>query len=409
MKEQFPVSEKVKKTYTEIKNNSKVKTAFDFLVPDQEKRLEEQIAIAQIPGFSYHEEKRANAMKEYFRQYDLTDITIDHFGNVFGVRKGSGSGPKILIDAHTDSVFPLYTELVPRIEGSKVYMPGITDDASGLAAMLSVLRALNHAEIDTVGDIYFAGIVEEEPGILGMPKFLSENTFDAVISLDCAGSDWFALGASSECDYEFRFRSQEERIYYDRYSPCLTAASRAAVKISEYKPLDKTMVLVGSICSDPNKGQGCTTSLTKLIVQVRSCTHAAEQPTEDAIKKIIEEACAEENARFDKERVTYEMFKDEPLTPAEQSPENPVCGAAYTVLSDLEGKEPRIVENGNSNSSAALRLGIQGITIGTGGIHGGIHSLQEFFDTTDMHRGPQSIMLIALMMSGIADFSEPLA
>ena len=36
------------------------------------------------------------------------------------------------------------------------------------------------------------------------------------------------------------------------------------------------------------------------------------------------------------------MFKNEPLTPAQQDPNNPICDAAYTVLSDLEGKEPRI-------------------------------------------------------------------
>ena len=67
------------------------------------------------------------------------------------------------------------------------------------------------------------------------------------------------------------------------------------------------------------------------------------------------------------------------------------------------------METGNSNSGAAIRAGIQAVTLGTGGEHGGIHSLQEFFDTTDMHKGPQSILLLALMMAGIDGFSAPLA
>ena len=409
MKEEFTVSEKVQKTYEQVKSNEKIKNAFDFLVSDQEKRLEEQIAIAKIPAFSYHEQERANAMKEYFRQYGLTDIRTDRFGNVYGVRKGTGNGPKILIDAHTDTVFPLYTKLEPRIEGNKVFMPGITDDASGLAAMLSVLRALDHADIRTVGDIYFAGIVEEEPGILGMPKFLSDKTFDAAISLDCAGANWVAVGCSGECNFEVRFRSEDERINYGKYSPCLTAASRAAIKVSDFKPPEKTIVLVDSIASDPNKGQGCTTSLTKLIIQVRACAKESIQLTENALRKIIEEACAEENARFSSERVTFEMFKDEFLTPAPQNPEVPICGAAYTVLKDINNEDPRVVETGNCNFGAAVRAGIPAIALGTGGSHGGIHSLQEYFETTDMHKGPQSIMLIALMMAGVENNFAPLA
>ena len=164
-----------------------------------------------------------------------------------------------------------------------------------------------------------------------------------------------------------------------------------------------------SIASDPNKGQGCTTSLTKLIIQVRACAKESIQSTEDSLRKIIEEACAEENARFGSERVTFEMFKDEFLTPAPQNPEIPICGAAYTVLKDINSEDPRVVETGNCNFGAAVRAGIPAIALGTGGSHGGIHSLQEYFETTDMHKGPQSIMLIALMMAGVKNNFAPLA
>ncbi len=409
MNETFPVSESVKKTYEAVKSNPSVKEAYEFLVPDQKERLEQQVTIAKIPGYSYHEEKRAALMADYFREYGLSDVHIDRFGNVSGTRKGSGNGPKILIDAHTDSVFPLYTVLEPKYEGSKVFMPGITYDASGLSAMLSVLRALNHCNISTVGDITFAGITLEEPGILGMPLYLSENKYDAVISLDCAGSDWFAVGATSETFFHIRFRSQDERINYGKYSQCLTAASRAAVKVSEITPPAKTMILADDIVSDPNRGQGCTAKLTTLTVQVRACSNEAMAPVEGILRKIAEDACAVENARFGTERVTFEIIKDEPLSPASQDWNNAICGSAYTILTDLNGKAPRIVETGNSNSGAALRIGIPAVTLGTGGEHGGIHSLGEFFDSTDMHKGPQSILTLALMMAGIDGFTAPLA
>ena len=409
MKETIPVSDKIKNAFQTLRTEKRVQEALDFIVPDQKKRLDEQIEIAKIPGFSYHEEKRAARMREFFAQYGLTDITTDRFGNVYGIRRGTGNGPRILIDAHTDSVFPLYTKLEPRFEGSRVWMPGITDDASGLSAMLSVLRALNEKEIRTVGDIWFAGIVEEEPGIFGMHKFISENTFDAVISLDCAGFGWMAVGCGGECRFEVRFRSEGERINYGRYSQCLTAAARAAVKVSEYTPREKTMVLADAIADDPHKGQGCTTDLTRLTVQVRACRQAELDLTEQDLKEIMAEACREENERCGAEKVTFDMHKDEFLSPAAQNWNNPVCGSMYHIYKEMGVEEPRFFDTGNANGGAAIRAGIQAVIIGTGGEHGGIHSLQEHFDTTDMHKGPQAILLQALMMAGMDGVIDPQA
>ena len=411
METKIPVSDKIKAAYNKLKADTKVQKALKFIVPDQEKRLEEQIAIAKIPGFSYHEAERAKAMKEYFKQYGLTDIQEDCFGNVYAVRRGRGNGPSILVDAHMDSVFPMYTELEPKLVGSRVYMPGITDDASGLSAMLSVLRALNDSEIETVGDIWFAGTVEEEPGIFGMHKFLSKkNDFDAVIALDCAGFGWFAVGYTGECIVEVRFRNKEERIHYGKYSSCLTAASRAALKIAQFQPLEKTMVLVDSITSDPNKGQGCTTSLTTLKIAIRCCNQALQDQTEKLVRNLIEEAVKEENAVCGEVRtVSYEILKNVLLSPADQDWNNPVCGSLYHIFQDMGVEKPGIVETGNANGGAALRCGIQSVTMGTGGEHGGIHSLEEYYDTTDMHKGPQSILLQALMMAGMKNVIEPQA
>ena len=78
--------------------------------------MTEQVEICEIPSPTFHEEKRAEEIARRMKAYGLTDVTIDAIGNVVGVRKGSGNGPVLVIDAHMDTVFPEGTErTTPRV------------------------------------------------------------------------------------------------------------------------------------------------------------------------------------------------------------------------------------------------------------------------------------------------------
>jgi acetylornithine deacetylase/succinyl-diaminopimelate desuccinylase-like protein len=92
----------------------------------------------------------------------LSDAYIDREGNVIGVRKGTGDGPTFLIAAHLDTVFPEGTDTKVELRGGRYFAPGIGDDSRGLAAILSVISALEESGIETTGDIMFAGNVGEE-------------------------------------------------------------------------------------------------------------------------------------------------------------------------------------------------------------------------------------------------------
>ena len=69
--------------------------------------------------------------------------------------KGSGAGPRIFVSAHLDTVFAAGTDVTVREKDGKLYAPGIADNARGLAAILSVIRALKGTGVKTVGDIIF--------------------------------------------------------------------------------------------------------------------------------------------------------------------------------------------------------------------------------------------------------------
>ena len=87
---------------------------------------------------------------------------IDGAGNAVGVRKGKGGGPKVVVDGHMDTVYAEDTPLEPTFDGEFIHCPGIVDDTRALAAMLSLIRALDAAGVETDGDLVFTGTVREE-------------------------------------------------------------------------------------------------------------------------------------------------------------------------------------------------------------------------------------------------------
>jgi endoglucanase len=68
--------------------------------------------LAAIPGVPGHE--HAVAIEVRRRLGRVTDeVTVDRFGNVFGVRRGRGSGPRLMLAAHTDEIGFLVKSLEP--------------------------------------------------------------------------------------------------------------------------------------------------------------------------------------------------------------------------------------------------------------------------------------------------------
>ena len=139
-----------------------VKQALEFIKGDDAKTLAEQKEIVAIAAPPFEEQTRAQDYVRRLIALGLGDAAIDKEGNVIAVRPGRGGGPKLVVSAHLDTVFPAGTDLTIREKDGKLYAPGIGDDTRGLAELLSMVRALNATNIKTVGDIWFVGTVGEE-------------------------------------------------------------------------------------------------------------------------------------------------------------------------------------------------------------------------------------------------------
>jgi putative selenium metabolism hydrolase len=124
--------------------------------------------LVRIPSLSTHEEAVAVRLADEMRRVGFADIRTDRIGNVVG-RIGAGRGPKLLFDGHMDTVdvgdpsrwsVPPYEAV---IHNGVLFGRGACDMKGGLAAMVYAAKALLDSGIELKGDLYVAGVVQEEP------------------------------------------------------------------------------------------------------------------------------------------------------------------------------------------------------------------------------------------------------
>src|SRR4030081_335379 len=189
--------------------NPKVVKTLEDIKADDDRALGEQKRITEIPAPPYKESVRAAYYLKRFQELGFKDASIDAEGNVIALRKGSGGGPKLVVSAHLDTVFPEGTDVTVKEKDGVILAPGIGDDSRGLAALLSLIQAMNANQIATVGDVMFVGTVgEEELGNLRGVKalFRDHADIDGFISIDGLGITRIVNQATGSHRYEMIFR-----------------------------------------------------------------------------------------------------------------------------------------------------------------------------------------------------------
>ena len=394
----------------ELIANESVQKALAVAKEEAPRALAEQIAIAQIPSPTFEETRRAEEIARLLREYGLTDVVIDPSGNVVGRRPGRGTGPVVAIAAHTDTVFPMETDVTVRSEGNLHYGPGIGDNASGLRSMLQVLRMFEAAKIETAGDILFVGTVGEEGnGDIRGAKALFDGSrkIDAFVALDMETVARVQTGATGAHRWRLAVDGPGGHSWldYGRVPSAVHGIGRAIAKIANLElPEDpKTSYTVGTI-------KGGTTVNTiaahcEVDVDMRSVAMEELMKVEETILAAFEEAVAEENARWTKApessyvKLTKTKIGDRP---AGQRPAD--CPAVNAALEGAKALGIEVTWTGSSSTDCnmPMSLGIPAVCLGTGGHTYNEHSLKEYFDSTDMHLGPQLALLTVLGITGLA-------
>ena len=154
-----------------------------YIEDHSQEALDLLMELGKIPAPSNHEEKRAEFCKKWLEKQGAKGVHIDEALNVVYPVGNVDSGPLVVFMAHTDVVFPDTEELPMRVEGNKLYCPGIGDDTIHVVAMLMAAKyiAENNLVPKNVGMLIVANAGEEGLGNLKGCKKIFEKYSDRVV------------------------------------------------------------------------------------------------------------------------------------------------------------------------------------------------------------------------------------
>jgi acetylornithine deacetylase/succinyl-diaminopimelate desuccinylase-like protein len=390
----------------------KVTKAFADIRADDEAAFAEQKRITEIPAPPYKEKVRAEYFLKRMQELGFKDAAIDSEGNVIALRKGTAGGrPKLVVSAHLDTVFPEGTDVTVKEKDGVILAPGIGDDSRGLAALLSLIKAVNANGIATVGDILFVGTVgEEELGNLRGVKalFRDHADIDGFISIDGLGITRVVNQATGSHRYEMIFKGPGGHSFQEFGLPsAIHAMGRAIARISDLQtPSDpRTTFTVGTVSGG--------TSVNAIASEARMAVDMRSDSTEELLKlearllDLVKQAVVEENARWKSDKMTVEirLIGDRPAgIVAMDSPIVQATQRAVTVIT----RTPRVTFAGSStDSNLAMSMGIPAVTIGGGGEGGNWHSRNEWYRPVDAWFGPQNALLTILVLTGLDGVTKP--
>ncbi|HEX8360864.1 MAG TPA: M20/M25/M40 family metallo-hydrolase [Longimicrobium sp.] len=390
----------------QVPDGPKVREALAFAARTEPQSIEEQIALCEIEAPPFKEARRAADYRRRMEALGLRNVRIDSVGNVIGERPGEPGQPVIVISGHLDTVFPEGTDVRVRREGTLLRGPGIGDDCRGLAVVLAVARAMEHAQIRTRGTVLFVGTVGEEgAGNLRGVRHLFEKELRGrvthFISVDGTGYTMTKDAVGSH-RYRVAFRGPGGHSYGDFGMPNPThALGRAIARIADFQvPADPRVtfsvgVVQGGTSVNAIAGEA------SMLVDMRSVNPAALDSLDARFQAAVRQAAADENARWPAStaRVTVEV-QSTGIRPAGTQPADAPIVRAARAAGERLGFTPTATPS-STDANIPISMGIPSLTIDAGGTGQGAHSLAESWDSAGSEKGTQWALLLVLTLAGV--------
>jgi acetylornithine deacetylase/succinyl-diaminopimelate desuccinylase-like protein len=371
-----------------------------------------QMELARIPAPPFGEAARTAWLGEQFRALGIKEVGKDKIGNAYGFRKGRQDSI-ISVSAHLDTVFPANTPLNIRKQGTKLYGPGISDNAAGVTALLAIVAAIQNFSLPHEDSLLFIGNVGEEGegDLRGMRHIFSDSEWkDSIrtsLVLDGAGTDTIVAEALGSRRFEVIVRGPGGHSWSDFGAPNPIVALGRAIHLFSQTPVSsspKTTFNIGVI-----RGGTSVNSIPEsasMRVDMRSSSPEEIDRLDLELRRAIDQSIQEDQARTAQLRdavhhrsgLMAEMVPIGNRPGGELDPNARSLQIARAVDAHL-GNTAQI-QRASTDANIPISMGREAIAIGAGGNGGGAHTLQEWFDPTGRALGLTLILLIGLAMAG---------
>jgi tripeptide aminopeptidase len=389
-------------------DNAEVRAALAWFSRNLAWINDQQALLTEIPAPPFEEAQRAAAVKILLASSGLT-VQIDKTGNVIGELPGATEKEIVVVAAHLDTVFPPGTDVKVRRETGRMSAPGISDNGTGLAALVAIARAIHESKIKPQRTILFVADVGEEGegNLRGMRALVDayRTKLKAAIVIDGSGTDHVTTKALASRRLEVSIIGPGGHSWSDFGMPNpINALVRASVRfINTRVPASpRTTFNLGQI--DGGTSVNSVPHDARLKVDIRSESEDELIKLESALRECVAAGVRDEMESprdRSKGKLDWKVDLLGSRPGGELALDSPLL-AALRSADQYVGNQSRI-ERSSTDANIPLSNGIDAISIGAGGTGGGAHSLQEWYEPAGREMGLQRALLTLLGASGIAE------
>ncbi len=387
-----------------LQAHERVRAARHHIERSDESTLARQAALSAIPAPTGAEGPRGAQLAEMFGAAGLSDVAMDEVGNVTGWM-GTRREDPVVLSAHLDTVFAAGLDVSVERSGARLAGPGISDNARGLAALVTVAEALVRARVSTVRPVRFTATVGEEgSGDLRGVKHLFANGSGrphAFIALDGAGMERIVHRALGARRYHVTYRGPGGHSWaaFGVANPA-NAVGRATALLADLPEQHSPRSTCAVVRLGGGTGLNSIPQEAWLDLDLRSEDPRALVLLDETVQALLARALAEENGhrtpgtpplQLDLRRVG-----DRPsgLTPRA----HPLVQTAIAATRALG--RPSELACASTDANVPIALGVPAIALGAGGHAGDAHLPTEWYENVD---GPLGVVRALLVTAAMAE------
>jgi tripeptide aminopeptidase len=411
-----------KQQVAEVASRRDVHAAFSWLRAHERETIEAQMELARIPAPPFGEQARTAWMLKRFDDLGLEDVHADELGSVFGGHRGRGHEKQVVaVAAHIDTVFPANTSIKIRKDNEgKLHGPSVSDNSSGVAALLAIASALVNCEVAHEHDIVFIGDVGEEGegDLRGIRHiFSAENKkkwrerIAHTVVVDGNGHDTIVNQALGSKRYEVTVHGKGGHSWADFGEPnpivVLSRALTEFYKTPIYDGADSKSSYNVGVISGGTSVNSIPESATARV-DVRSTVPAEMERIAEQLRQCVVRAGMDE-------MVVPARQKGHPVSelspgavrveikpigerPAGKLPDEcRILQVAKAV--DAHLGVPSQMRLASTDANIPISMGLEAITLGSGGSGGGAHTLKEWFDPAGREIALKRVLLVLLTLA----------
>lgn len=383
-----------------LARKAQVQAALKYLAACTDDVVGTAVAIQQIPAPTFAEEKRAAFIEAQFRAVGLVDVGQDAICNVYGRYPGhKAAQPPVIISAHSDTVFPLHTDLTIRRDGHIIHGPGLGDNSTGVAGLLHLAQTLIEHNLPQAADIWVVANVGEEGlgDLRGMQAVVERFGPDAVyivvegglygqISHQAIGVRRFKIEVTTEGGHSWGSFGQKNAIH--ELAQIITAVDRLSVP-----QMPKTTYNVGVI--EGGTSINTIAASASMLLDLRSEHPGTLEELVTAVSTIVT-ATQKRLSNNGGCGITMTQIGSRPAGSLPHG--HPLVQWAGDALRFV-GCEHIATIAGSTDANIPLSRGMTAVCIGLTE-SGNAHRLDEFIDVTHLADGMQQLLLLTLAAAG---------